>query len=130
MPNDLNTVDAMETYGGTTRGYISSRLMAAYDLDGAHIIHVSREGCNGGRVQWSYVLEHDGKVIFEGADFSTAVGATYGEAAVGVLGFLTLRPGDTDSEYFDSYTDAQVAWRDEHAEDLAMFAMEYEGEEG
>ena len=27
-----------------------------------------------------------------------------------ILGFLTLRPGDTDRDYFDDYTPEQLAW--------------------
>lgn len=36
-----------------------------------------------------------------------------------VLGFLTLRLGDTDREYFAEYTEVQREFRDEHAEALA-----------
>ncbi len=36
----------------------------------------------------------------------------------GVLGFLALRPGDVEADYFDRYTPEQLAWRDQHAEDL------------
>ena len=32
------------------------------------------------------------------------------DAAKSLLGFLTLRPGDTDAEYFDDYTPQQLAW--------------------
>ncbi len=32
--------------------------------------------------------------------------------AVSLLMFLTLRPGDTDAEYFEAYNDAQRAWAD------------------
>jgi len=36
-----------------------------------------------------------------------------------VLGFLALRPGDVEADYFTGYTPMQLAWRDQHAEDLA-----------
>lgn len=35
-----------------------------------------------------------------------------------LLGFLTLRPGDTDREYFDKYTPAQLEYANQHAETL------------
>jgi hypothetical protein len=35
-----------------------------------------------------------------------------------VLGFLALRPGDVEAEYFAGYTPSQVARRDLYAEDL------------
>ena len=37
----------------------------------------------------------------------------------GVMGFLTLKPGDTDSDYFKDYTPAQLAYCKAHAEALA-----------
>lgn len=123
---DLSIVDPLVSLGGTIDGFISSRLMAAYKLDNEHTLHVNRAERNGHRVAWHYVLERNTNTIFEGADFSTTAGSTYGEAARGVLGFLTLGEGDTDPEYFDGYTSEQVAWRDECAEDLSIFGIEEE----
>lgn len=50
--------------------------------------------------------------IFQGADFqpSPMHAADSDAALLALLGFLTLRPGDTDSECFDKYTPAQMAW--------------------
>ena len=65
---------------------------------------------------------HKRTVIFEGNDFSvpqyTAIDSD--KAVKALMGFLTLRPGDTDREYFDNYTKAQMEFVEEHAEDLAM----------
>lgn len=36
-------------------------------------------------------------------------------------GFVTLREGDTDPEYFSGYTEAMRAWRDTHAEAVACY---------
>lgn len=126
MNTDLSTVDPLASLGGTVDGFISSRLMAAYRLHDEHTIHVSRESRDGHRTTWHYVLERNGATIFEGADFSAGTELTYGEAAREVLGFLTLRPGDVDEDYFTDheYTPEQIAWRDECAEDLAPFGME------
>jgi hypothetical protein len=110
---------------GTVEGFISGRLMAAYQLDDRTVLHLSRVP-TGARDRFEYVFEFDGQVIFEGDDFSTPAGETYGEAAHGLLGFLTLDEGDTDAEYFDGYTPEQLAWRDEYAEEYALYALDPE----
>lgn len=47
------------------------------------------------------------------------------DALRGLLGFLTLRKGDTDSEYFDGYTERQIAFRDgPDCEYLSLWGME------
>ncbi len=120
---DLSVVDPLVFCGGRIPGHISSRLMAAYTLDD-HTLHLNRVTPGGGRVSWHYVLEHNGTVVFEGSDFSTTGDTSYGEAARDLLGFLTLQPGDTDADFFDSYTPDQLTWRDEYAETLSIFAME------
>lgn len=67
-----------------------------------------------------------GAVIFEGEDYgcSPCHAIDSDEAVRGILSFLTLRPGDTDREYFEGYTPAQLEYCDEHAESLSMFADE------
>ena len=45
------------------------------------------------------------------------------------MGFLTLRPGDTDPEYFENYTQEQKEFADQHAEALAVAVMDRFGEE-
>ena len=40
------------------------------------------------------------------------------------LDFLTLKSGDTDSDYFDDYTPEQLTWRDEHAEAVGALTGE------
>jgi hypothetical protein len=121
---DLNVVNPLVYLDGQVDGFISARLMAAYRLDDSHVLHVERVTPGGGRISWHYVLECRGVVIFDASDFATPDYTTYGDAARGLMGFLTLMPGDTDDEYFDSYTADQLTWRDEHAEEMALFGME------
>jgi hypothetical protein len=61
-------------------------------------------------------------VLFEGADFRCSpMDAIDSDAAVAALmGFLTLRPGDTDAEYFANYSDAQREFAETHAESLSI----------
>jgi len=65
----------------------------------------------------------DGTVteLFSGSDFacSPMYAIDSDSACASLLGFLTLRPGDTDAEYFENYTDAQREFADAHAERLA-----------
>lgn len=61
------------------------------------------------------------QVIFEAADYhGSPMHADDSDDNVhGLMGFLTLRPGDTDADYFDGYTDAQRAYCSAHAEALS-----------
>lgn len=45
------------------------------------------------------------------------------------LSFITLRPGDTDKEYFKDYTEEQMDWAETEAEELSMWAADPEEDE-
>jgi hypothetical protein len=62
------------------------------------------------------LVEH---VLFEGEDYYTH-DKTFDDVVRGLMGFLTLRPGDTDQEYFRSYTPEQLEYCQTHAEALAI----------
>ena len=81
-------------------------------------------GTGWGRPRLAYELRDHGEVIFAGDDFYPSPLYAYDgdEAIVALLGFLALRPGDTDRAYFDRYTNRQLAWAYERAETLAMAA--------
>lgn len=76
---------------------------------------------NRGCTLIGYSFRQDGKVLFKGEDYSTGMGSCDDDNAsiAGLMGFLTLRPGDTDPEYFEKYTDAQIAFCENHAETLS-----------
>lgn len=63
-----------------------------------------------------------GVVLFDAADYSGSLmhADDSDDNVEGLMGFLTLRPGDTDSEYFESYTPEQRAFAEQHAESLSM----------
>lgn len=65
-------------------------------------------------------------VIFNGDDFcSSPLHAEDSDNTVrALLAFLTLRPGDTDPDYFADYTPAQHAFASGDAEELSMYADE------
>jgi hypothetical protein len=59
--------------------------------------------------------------LFAGSDFSCSPmhASDSDETVAALMGFLTLKPGDTDADYFDGYTEAQHAFAAEHAEAVA-----------
>jgi len=63
--------------------------------------------------------------IFEGADFNAGPCHCIDsdEAINSLMGFLTLRRGDTDADYFENYTAAQLEFSEQHAETLGYEAM-------
>lgn len=80
---------------------------------------------SNGRPLLQYRLCMDGKPLFQGSDYSpsplTCIDSD--ESLFELLVFLTLRPGDTDPEYFENYTPDQMAFCDAHAEALQMEAI-------
>jgi hypothetical protein len=82
------------------------------------------------RQRWTYIFwdtSWSNDSIFFDDDFETSVMQGEDDEIVrSLLGFLSLQDGDTDSEYFDSYTERQLAWRDERAETLSLYAMDEE----
>ena len=79
----------------------------------------------------AYTLRSEGKTIFEGDDFGCSpFDAIDSDGAIAdLMGFLTLRPGDTDSEYFDNYTAEQLAFCSAHAEALSCEVYSRFGED-
>lgn len=74
----------------------------------------------------------DDDPIFVGADFACSpMRAIDSDAALrSLLTFLTLKPGDTDADYFDNYTPRQISWCNQYAEELSFYAIDPEpGEE-
>lgn len=71
------------------------------------------------------------ETIFEGEDFagSPMHGDDSDDTVRALMGFLTLRPGDTDADYFASDTEAQRAYRDHHGQALAMEVYSRFGED-
>lgn len=59
-------------------------------------------------------------VVFEGEDFGCSpMHSIDGDESVeACMSFLTLRPGDTDADYFDNYTPEQMEYCQLYAEDL------------
>lgn len=57
------------------------------------------------KFQIDYMLKNpEGEIIFKGDDFYIPQREINKHTANNLMGFLTLRPGDTDSDYFEDYT--------------------------
>ena len=69
-------------------------------------------------------------VLFEGDDFkpSPMYAVDSDEAVRNLLGFLSLRPGDTDDEYFKDYTDVQRDFAELYAEHVQCAVIDRFGE--
>lgn len=86
-------------------------------------------------LSYAFFAPGSDKPLFEGDDFSpspmTVIDSD--EALRCLIGFLTLRLGDTDKEYFKDYTDEQLEFaQGNDIEELQMFGMEedyFAGEE-
>jgi hypothetical protein len=70
--------------------------------------------------------EAQAMVLFEGEDFAgSPMHADDDDKTVrALIGFLTLRPGDTDEEYFASYTPDQMDFAQSDAEALQLYTEE------
>lgn len=71
-----------------------------------------------------------GEVIFEGTDYgSSRMECVDSDSSVlGLLGFLSMQYGDCDRDYFTNYTERQLEWMTDRAEDLKaeLYALEDE----
>jgi hypothetical protein len=81
-----------------------------------------------GKSVLAYRFFHRGRLVFAGADFHCSpVHAVDADATVaGVLAFLSLKPGDTDPEYFEGYTAEQLAFARAECENLSLHVEELE----
>jgi hypothetical protein len=89
-----------------------------------------RDGLGKYIIRYSFT-NPKGEVLFEGEDFACSpMHLIDGDGCLrSLLTFLTLRPGDTDREYFDNYTEKQMAFAEGDAEYLQLWMMENDEEE-
>src|SRR5262245_61336987 len=99
-------------------------------LETGHVLRTWDTGrTDRGRTCIGYELTGpDGARIFRGTDFrcSPLDADDSDEALRALLGFLTLRPGDTDREYFDGYSAAQRTFSE--SGDCELLAFLYSGD--
>lgn len=75
--------------------------------------------------------EQEDVTIFEEEDFhcSPVIAIDSDECLQTLLGFLTLREGDVEEDYFEDYNDVQKDFRDEDAETLSLYTLDEDAEE-
>lgn len=84
---------------------------------------------SAGKYRLGYSFIWKGRVIFEGQDFfaSPLYDPDNIKTLYDLLSFLTLRPGDTDKEYFQNCTPAQMDWCNSlECEDLQCWVSDRE----
>ena len=86
-----------------------------------------------GQIKTAYqLIAPDGKVVFSGNDLGCSpMHKPEGkDNAIALLGFLTLKPGDTDDDYFEKYTSIQLKWcKSDASEDLNMAVYDFENKD-
>lgn len=65
-----------------------------------------------GRTYITYEMKWNGKPVFHSDDFGVSPYASIDSDAtlISLMSFLSMRPGDTDADYFDSYSERQLEW--------------------
>lgn len=75
-------------------------------------------------LKYRLTIRENGKTrtLFMGSDYSPGAGTVIdsNDSYACLMSFLTLKPGDTDSDYFKNYTPTQLAFCDNHAETLGF----------
>ena len=76
----------------------------------------------------TYYLYHRDELIFNGSDFCPSPLHEFSDDSTlaTLLGFLSLKPGDTDKEYFEDYTKEQLDFVNKHGEYLSLLASKLE----
>lgn len=106
------------------------RMLRHVEIDGRYVLRLwdtYRRTGNPAKDTLGYAFgPKDGEPIFVGEDFGASpCHAIDSDATLrSLLGFLTLRPGDTDAEYFADYTEEQHAFARSEAEYLSLWADE------
>ncbi len=96
--------------------------------DFALLMSEEPEGYSGNRKYYGYELRYKGTPIFQGSDYSPSPlhGPHSKESIANLLGFLSVKPGDVDPEYFEDYTPDQMRFVTEHGEELSVHVYDLE----
>ena len=101
-------------------------------LETGHTLRTWDTGtARGGRTRIGYELRDPaGEALFRGDDFgpSPMHADDSDDALRGLLGFLTLQPGDTDAEYFADYSDRQHEFAASSDCELLAFVYSEDGD--
>lgn len=107
-------------------------LMRIVNIDGYKLRLFDAQGRDeAGRWQVGYqFINPKGVTLFSGIDVYTHSGVDSNQTVREILGWLTLKPGDTDDdEYFAKYTDEQMDFAQSEAENLRFYALDPESDD-
>jgi hypothetical protein len=97
----------------------SKVVITAYDTNQTYYPH-------GPQHKLHATLTHNKKVIWKLGDTYCGVSPMHSidgeDAKALVTSLFAMRPGDTDAEYFEHYTQEQLDFADKYGEDLAMLS--------
>lgn len=82
-----------------------------------------------GTEKLKYYAFLNGEKLFEGKDFKPSHAAMRDsvKTLVECVAWLTLKPGDTDREYFKKYSERQLAWaKSPECEELSCYVSGFE----
>ncbi len=72
---------------------------------------VEDAGSMNPRQLWLYAFGREGEApLLHGCQFDSPIGMDDRSAMLNLMGFLTLRPGDTDAEFFDRHSPLAMEW--------------------
>lgn len=77
---------------------------------------------SAGRVKLNVEVRQGGKVIFPRSQLYCALhGPSDGNAAKElVMSLVSMKPGDTDPDFFDDYTEEQIAWVNRYGDYISI----------
>jgi hypothetical protein len=104
-------------------------LIRTWEADGFKLELYDTYQAHHGKAVLAFRFSDGGQLVFQGEEYGCSpLHAIDGDESVaGLLAFLSLRPGDTDREYFANYTPEQIAWvQSGRAETLACLQSELE----
>lgn len=112
------------------RDHIIKEDLATMELKDINmVIKLYYQGSSGYRCYLPYEVLKDGKLLFSGDDYSPAptINIDSVESFLSLLAFISVRPGDTDPEYFTNYTPEQLAWcESSECENITLLINDYE----
>lgn len=99
-----------------------------------HVFHYKLTITDPEHVSEDCVRPPQTRILFEGEDFNSHYRPNsklhdLNSVIRGIMGFLTLKPGDTDREYFRNYTEEQREYCRNWAEALSLEVMLRYGED-
>lgn len=75
-----------------------------------------------------YKFKHKGKLLFEGIDYrpSPMFSIDSLQSVYGLLGFLAMKPGQVDDDYFKNYIKEQLEFAEDFGDELSLMVSDFD----